>query len=240
MKKFLFNIFKLIFIIALTAIIFITFNGYILYRDTVKEKSITDRVDEIKNSEHFVSINDVTDDYINAVISIEDHRFFYHCGIDILTTLRAAATDIINKDIIAGGSSITQQVAKNLCFSQKKVLSRKVAELFVVYELEKNYSKEEIFELYINNIYFGNGYYNIYDACEGYFEKKPSELTLYEATLIAGVPNAPSAYSPTTNLNLAEKRQTLVLKAMVKYGYLSQKEADLVIKEQKNSLYEIN
>ena len=235
MKKVLFKIFKLIFIIALTVAIFIIFNGYILYKDAVKEKSISDRINEIKVSEHFVSMNDVTDDYINAVISIEDHRFFYHFGVDIVTTLRAAATDIISKDIVAGGSSITQQVAKNLCFSQEKVFSRKAAELFVVYELEKNYSKEEIFELYINNIYFGNGYYNIYDASQGYYNKTPAELTLYEATILAGVPNAPSAYAPTTNLKLAEKRQTAVLNAMIKYGYLSQEEADTVINEQKSN-----
>lgn len=236
MKKIISNIFKLIFIITLALVFFIIFNGYILYKDAIKEKSISDRVNEIKNSEHFSSMNDVTDDYINAVIAIEDHRFFYHFGVDILTTLRAAATDIISKDIVAGGSSITQQVAKNLCFSQEKVFSRKAAELFVVYELEKNYSKEEIFEIYINSIYFGNGYYNIYDASQGYYNKLPSELTLYESTILAGVPNAPSAYAPTINLKLAEKRQIAVLNAMVKYGYLSQDEANKIINSQKSKV----
>lgn len=126
------------------------------------------------------------------------------------------------------GSSLTQQVAKNLCFSQKKTFYRKVAELFVVRKLEKNYSKNEILELYINNIYYGNGYYNIYDASMGYFNKKPSDLTLYEATLLAGVPNAPSLYAPTTNEKLAKERQVQVLDAMVKNNYLSQDEANSI------------
>ena len=115
-----------------------------------------------------------------------------------------------------------------MCFSQKKTFYRKVAELFVVRKLEKNYSKDEILELYINNIYYGNGYYNIYDASMGYFNKKPSDLTLYEATLLAGVPNAPSLYAPTANEKLAKERQVQVLDAMVKNNYLSQDEANSV------------
>lgn len=233
MKKIILNIIKLIIIITLSIVIFITFNGFILYQNAIKEKTISDRVNEIRNYEHFTTFENANDNYINAVISIEDHRFFNHFGVDIFTTLRAAATDIISRNLVAGGSSITQQVAKNLCFSQEKVFSRKVAELFVVYELEKNYSKEEIFEIYMNSIYFGNGYYNIYDASNGYYNKLPSELTLYESSMLAGVPNAPSSYAPTTNLKLAEKRQTAVLNAMVKYGYLSQDESNKVINEQK-------
>jgi monofunctional glycosyltransferase len=125
-----------------------------------------------------------------------------------------------------GGSSISQQVAKNLCFTQEKTLTRKVAELFVVFHLEKDYEKDEILEIYINNMYFGNGYYNINDAAEGYYNKTPSDLTLFEASLLAGVPNAPSVYAPTTNLTLAEQRQSQVLDAMVKYKYLSFDEAE--------------
>lgn len=94
--------------------------------------------------------------------------------------------------------------------------------------MEKDYEKDEILEIYINNMYFGNGYYNINDAAEGYYDKSPAELTLFEATLLAGVPNAPSVYAPTVNLNLAEQRQSQVLDAMVKYKYLSQEEASSI------------
>jgi len=141
--------------------------------------------------------------------------------------------NIASFEMKGGGSSITQQVAKNLCFTQEKTLTRKVAELFVVFKLERDYEKDEILELYINNMYFGNGYYNIYDAANGYYNKVPKDLDLFEATLLAGVPNAPSVYAPTVNLKLAEERQSQVLDAMVKYGSLSKDDADRVESLQK-------
>lgn len=153
-------------------------------------------------------------------------------GVDLIATSRAFINNIATMHISGGGSSITQQVAKNLCFTQEKKLTRKVAELFAVYHLEKDYEKDDILEIYINNMYFGNGYYNIYDAATGYYNKLPSELTPYEATLLAGVPNAPSVYAPTVNLELAEQRQSQVLEAMVKYDVLSQEEADKIESQQ--------
>lgn len=105
-------------------------------------------------------------------------------------------------------------------FSQKKSLSRKVAELFVASNLEKNYTKDEILELYLNLMYFGNGYYGIYDASKGYFNKSPNKLTLYEATYLAGLPNAPSIYSE--NKELGEERRIQVENAMKKYGYINE------------------
>ena len=160
---------KILLIIAIIIIITIILiycvsNGYFLYKEAIQEKSINDRISELRNDEHFIHYSDIPDYYIKAVVSIEDHRFYSHHGVDIIATLRAVVNNIKAMDFKEGGSSITQQVAKNLCFTQEKTLYRKVAELFVVYDLEKNLSKEEIFELYINNIYYGNGYYNIYDA----------------------------------------------------------------------------
>ena len=105
---------------------------------------------------------------------------------------------------------------------------RKIAEVFVAEDLEKNYSKEEILEIYVNTIYFGDGYYGIYDASQGYYKKEPKDLTLYEATLLAGVPNAPSVYAPTINPDLAKSRQGKVIRSMVEYGYLTQEEADSI------------
>ncbi len=161
----LFKKILLVIAIIITIILFYcVLNGYFLYKEAIDEKSINDRISNLQNDEHFVHYSDIPDYYANAVISIEDHRFYYHKGLDIISTLRALVTNIKARDIKEGGSSITQQVAKNLCFTQEKNLYRKIAELFVVYNLEKDFSKEEIFELYINNIYYGNGYYNIYDA----------------------------------------------------------------------------
>lgn len=215
-------------IVILILLFYLIFNGYILYKEAMSEQSLEDRILALQSDENYVHYDEVPDYYLKAIISIEDHRFYSHNGVDYISTCRAILNNIKAMAFVEGGSSITQQVAKNLCFTQEKTLYRKIAELFVVYDLEKNYSKEEILELYINNIYFGNGYYNIYDASMGYYNKEPSDLTLYEATLLAGVPNAPSVYAPTVNLELAEQRQTQVLDAMVEFGNLSQEEADSV------------
>lgn len=201
----------------------------------MKEQSLEDRIAELKSAESYTHISEVPDYYKNAIIAIEDHRFYRHFGVDVIATSRAMINNIVSFKMQGGGSSITQQVAKNLCFTQEKTLTRKVAELFVVFRLEKDYEKDEILELYINNMYFGNGYYNIYDAAEGYYNKLPSELNLYEATLLAGVPNAPSAYAPTVSLKLAEQRQSQVLDAMVKYNYMSQEDVNYVKSMQKTN-----
>ena len=153
-----------VFIIFLIIVLYLTFNGYILYRKAIDTQSVEDRVSSLRNSDFFTSFDELPDYYVDAVVSVEDHRFFTHSGINIISTTRAIINNLISFEIKEGGSSITQQVAKNLCFTQEKKISRKIAELFVVYNLEKNYSKEEIFEIYVNNIYFGNGYYNIHDA----------------------------------------------------------------------------
>ncbi len=217
-----------IFIVCLIGLIYFVFNGYILYKEAMDEKSLEDRISALQNDEHFIHYNELPKYYLDAVVSIEDHRFYNHSGVDFIATARAFRNNIRAGKAKEGGSSISQQVAKNLCFTQEKTLYRKVAELFVVYHLEKDYSKEEILELYINNMYFGSGYYNIYNASMGYYNKEPKDLTLYEATLLAGVPNAPSVYDPSKNLKLAEERQSQVLDAMVEFNKLSIDDANSV------------
>ena len=126
-----------------------------------------------------------------------------------------------------GGSTITQQVAKNLYFiTEDDFISRKIAEIFVAFDLENNYSKDDILEFYINTIYFGDGYYGIKEASNGYYKKDPKDLNLYESTLLAGVPNAPSVYAPTVNPDLAKSRQGKVIRSMIEYGYLTEEEAN--------------
>lgn len=223
-----------IIIVFMVIIGYLSVNGYLLYKEAMDEKSLEDRVLEVQSIEHFTKLSDLPDYYVNAVIAIEDHRFYKHSGVDLIATSRALINNIVTFKINGGGSSITQQVAKNLCFTQEQTLTRKFAELFAVYKLEKNYEKDEILEIYINNMYFGNGYYNIYDAATGYYDKSPSELNMYEATLLAGVPNAPSVYAPTVSLKLAEERQSQVLNAMVKYEVLSREKADEIEKIANN------
>ena len=163
--------------------------------------------------------------YRNAVISVEDHRYYDHGPVDFIAICRAFYTNIKNGEFREGGSTITQQVAKNVVLSQERSWIRKIAEIFAAFDLEKNYSKREIFELYVNTSYFGDGYYGIYQASFGYYNKSPKDLNLDEASILAGVPNAPSVYAPTINLNLAKKRQYHVLNKMLEYGYITKNEA---------------
>lgn len=186
--------------------------GYEMYQDAIAERTLDERVEDIRNTENFTIYSELPQFYIDATISVEDHRFADHCGIDLIAIGRAAWTDIRAMSFVEGGSTITQQLVKNLLFTQDKKIERKAAEVFAALEMESKYSKEEIFELYANTAYFGSGYYGIYQASIGYFGKEPSALTDYECALLAGIPNAPSVYSPMVNSELAQQRQQYVIR----------------------------
>ena len=201
-----------------------------MYHNAINKTSLKDTIINLKNESNYVKLEDLPKDYINAVIAVEDHRFKEHGAIDPIAIGRAIWVNIKNFDLREGGSTITQQVAKNLFFiREKKVAIRKIAEIFAAVDLEKNYSKDEILEFYINSIYFGDGYYGIKEACNGYLDIEPSEMTLYDCTMMAGIPNAPSVYAPTANPELTKSRQRKVISDMVEYGYLSQEQADKLL-----------
>lgn len=202
--------------------------GYLVYREAVGEVSLEDKVASIQGKEAFTEYEELPEVYVNAVVAVEDKRFYSHAGVDAVAICRAILHDIQAGRYVEGGSTITQQLAKNLYFSREKELTRKIAEVFVAFDLERNYSKEDIFELYVNSIYFGDGYYDVGTASLGYFGKEPEEMTEYESTLLAGVPNAPSKYAPTKNPDLAAKRQLQVLRRMEACGYFSETEAETV------------
>lgn len=210
-----------IILIIIFIISIIILNGYRMYKAAVDSVSIDDKITEIRNHANFVNINEVSQYYLDATIAVEDHRFYKHFGFDPIATTNALFDNILSGSFVGrGGSTITQQLAKNMYFEQDKKFSRKIAELFVVFQLEHKLDKDEILELYINIIYFGDGYYGIKEASFGYFEKNPSDLTLDEALLIAGLPSAPSVYSPTVNEKLANERKEQVRSAMIKHGYI--------------------
>lgn len=221
----------LIFLIILLLIVgsFLFLIGYSYYNSALKEKKLSNRVAEITSKEHYTSYEQLPKNYINAVIAVEDHRYYEHGPIDPIGILRAIFINVKNKELQEGGSTITQQVSKNIIFSQEETLKRKLGELFGAYELEKNYNKDEIIALYVNSSYFGDGYYCIYDASLGYYGKTPNDLTLSEAAMLAGIPNAPSVYSPTVNPDLAKKRQKHVLNKMLEYNYITQDEYNSAI-----------
>ncbi len=210
-------------IVVACSIVFLIGQSY--YSKALKEKPLLTRVDEITSKENFVKFEDMSSYYRNAVISVEDHRFYDHGPVDFIAIARAIFTNIKNGELQEGGSTITQQVAKNIVFSQEQSWVRKVGEIFAAYDLEKNYTKKEIFELYVNTAYFGDGYYGIYDASYGYYNKSPKDLNLDESSMLAGVPNAPSVYAPTVNPDLAKKRQYHVLNTMLEYGYITKDES---------------
>lgn len=202
--------------------------GYGLYKNAVQEESLEAKVAEIRSQENFTSLEDMPETYVQAVVSVEDHRFYDHFGLDLIAIGRAVVNDIKAGRYVEGGSTITQQLAKNLYFSQEKTMNRKAAEVFLALELEQKYTKDEILELYVNSIYFGDGYYSVGEASEGYFGKPASEMNDYECTLLAGVPNAPSKYAPSKNLALAEKRQQKVISRMEACGYITEEETTLM------------
>lgn len=199
--------------------------GYDMYKNAISQVSLADKVNEIRSKESYTVFSDLPETYTDAVLSVEDHRFYGHVGIDPIAITRAMVNDVRAGRFVEGGSTITQQLAKNLYFTREKKMERKVAEVFMSFALERDYSKNEILELYVNTIYFGNGYYCIKDASEGYFGKAPEDLTDYESTLLAGVPNAPSKYAPTVNLKLAEKRQEQVVERLVACGLFTKERA---------------
>ncbi|BAK43832.1 transglycosylase domain-containing protein [Eggerthella sp. YY7918] len=206
-------------VIILAALYFGT-RGFNLYHEAIETKSLDDMAARIHQQETFTSIDELPDLYLQAVIAVEDHRFYAHPGFDIIATGRALVNDIKAGAIVEGGSTITQQLAKNQYFTQEQTLERKVAEVFMAFTMEQHFSKRQILELYVNSIYFGDGYEGIGSASEGYFGKQPSELTEDECVMLAGIPNAPSVYAPTVNPELARQRQNEVLRKLVTYDSL--------------------
>lgn len=192
-------------------------SGYLLYREALGRAPIEEVVESARSDDSYVGIDELPDVYLDAVVAIEDHRFFDHPGFDVIAICRAAWHDLTTLSLEQGGSTITQQLAKNLFFTQDKDFSRKVAEVFMALDLEARYSKSEILELYVNTSYFGDGLTGIGEATRGYLGKEPLEMTSCECALMAGLPNAPNALS--ADPDLAWARAELVMAQMEKYGY---------------------
>lgn len=228
MKKFL-KVLLVLFLIGLSICLVFVGSGYKMYKTAIDGMSLEDKVAEVKSKENYTTIEEMPQMYINAVVSVEDHRFYDHGGIDIIAIGRAFINDIKAMSFVEGGSTITQQLAKNMYFTQEKIISRKVAEVFMAFDIEEKYDKDEILELYLNTSYFGDGYYTVKEASRGYFGKEPEDMTDSECIMLAGIPNAPSVYSPTENPDLAKERQRQVANSMVKNGYLTEEQAEEIL-----------
>ena len=224
--------FIIIFLVLIIAILspFIH-EGYDMYKRALEEEPISKKLEEIKQKENYTKLEDLPKMYVNAVIAAEDHRFYKHGAIDLLSVARAIINDIKTMSFDEGGSTITQQLCKNIYFTQEKKIERKIAEIFMARRLETECEKDEILELYVNTSYFGSGCYTIKDAANTYYNKEPSELTDGECIMLAGIPNAPAIYAPNANYELSMERKRQVINKMVEYGYLSQEDAEKIMKE---------
>ena len=196
------------------------FQGYRGYMEALAGKSVEEMVRQIEEIDNYTPLDELPQTYIDAVLAVEDKRFYSHPGIDPVAIGRALINDIKAGEYVEGGSTITQQLAKNQYVTQEKKMVRKVSEMFMAFKIESELDKDKILELYVNSIYFGNGYQCVGDACQAYFGKKPSEMTFDECTLLAGIPNAPSNYNPLASEELARQRQKQVLEKIKKAGYL--------------------
>ncbi|BBB92852.1 MAG TPA: penicillin-binding protein 1A [Methylomusa anaerophila] len=172
-----------------------------------------------------VSINKIPKNLQNAFVAAEDARFYQHSGIDPRGILRAIWANLTDRGISEGGSTITQQLARNALLSQEQTLKRKIQEAFLSLQIERQYSKTEILEMYMNHIYFGQGAYGVQAAAQVYFGKNVEDLNLAECAMIAGIPKSPNYYSPLNNLKAAKERQGIVLEQMAKYGYIGSYDA---------------
>ena len=178
-----------------------------------------------------VGINQIPEEVIDAVISTEDQRFYKHNGLNYIGISRALFQNMMSGEVVAGGSTITQQLAKNVFLTHERTYTRKVKEWILTKKIERTYSKDEIMERYLNHIYFGEGAWGIQTAAGTYFGKDVSELTLGESAMLAGMIKAPSALSPIKHLDKAVERRNLVLSLMEKEGYIDRSDVEKAKKE---------
>ncbi|WNF38628.1 PBP1A family penicillin-binding protein [Bacillaceae bacterium IKA-2] len=228
-------------IIAITLTILIT----VAFREDLSELEnplpkpliIMDKNDEVaseQSSVNFtsVSISKIPEDLISAIIAVEDHRFYDHSGVDFRGIARSAFRNFRAGSVVQGGSTITQQLAKNLFLTSEQTYTRKFKEIITAYRIERQYEKEEILELYLNQIYFGEGKWGIQDAAQVYFGKDVQDISLSEAALLAALPKAPTHYSPFKNEEKAKERRDLVLYLLHDQNYLDKEVYEKAVNEE--------
>lgn len=234
--KFLYKLVKVAFVFMIVMTIF--FVGLYLYAvslpkiniDNVNNISIYDKENDIifsgNGNKEWISLNNISNYLIDATISTEDKRFYNHPGFDILRIAKSMYVNVTTKNLSQGASTITQQLARNLFSNFDKTWRRKLKEAWYAFRIEIDYSKDEILEAYLNTINYGNGVLGIENASYYYFNKSAKNLSLAEASMLAGIPKAPNAYSPLNDSETAKKRQGIILNYMVKNKKISEKEAE--------------
>lgn len=197
MKKFLLKIISIFLIIASGFCGYYGYLGYQIYQDKIEERSLSERVDQLKSKEDYVTLNQISPIYKEAVLESEDRRFYQHGPVDYYGLARAMFTNLTAFSFKEGGSTITQQLAKNLCLSFEKDLSRKFAEVFIAKDLEDHYSKDEILEMYLNITYLGEGNYGIQAASQHYYHIDAIDLNKQQSEVLVKTLKRPSIYNPS-------------------------------------------
>jgi membrane peptidoglycan carboxypeptidase len=217
---------KRVLILLLLIIVLLVGAGYVQYRIVIGETPLIEAIANVQASENYVRLEDIDPFFLQAVVAVEDRRFYQRMGLDFRSLGRAFWTNLKNLDLLEGGSTIGQQVGKNLYFDFRFNILRKIAEVFLLYDIEKTISKDETLELYVNMNYYGDGFTGIKRASMGYFGKLPNELSLGQASLLAGLPQSPSRFQLSNYFERAKIRQRKVLGDMVELGLISQQQAD--------------
>lgn len=217
-------------LIIATIIFLVVLNIYVINNIDASYNIDRDIKSQIyKNIDNYTEYEEIPKDLIDAIISVEDKRYYNHFGFDLIGIGRATVENFKEKRFAEGGSTITQQLAKNLFLTSEKSMTRKLKELVLAIDLEILYTKEEILEMYLNVIYYGEGAYGIQDAAITYFDKDVEELTLLECSMIAGLPKSPSLYNPIKNPDKAKERQKIVLSVMNKNNLISSEKLQLIV-----------
>lgn len=211
--------------------------SYIKYFQPDKALKIIDRKDRLianifdRQFRYYAKFDEIPPRVIETLLAVEDTFFFEHNGVNFDAISRAMVKNLLNAKLVEGGSTITQQLVKNLALSTEKTIDRKLKEAILAMQIETKLSKKEILEKYINYIYFGHGYYGIKTAAQGYFKKDLSALSLKEIAMLIALPKAPSNYDPTKNLDLSLSRANSILDRMLSIGWVNKDEYDIAIKE---------
>lgn len=197
MKKLLFKMIIILLVIITGFCGYYGYLGYQIYQDKIQEQSLSERVNQLKSKEDYVTLDQISPIYKEAVLESEDRRFYQHGPVDYYGLARAMFINIATFSFKEGGSTITQQLAKNLCLSFKKNLSRKFAEVFIAKDLEDHYSKDEILEMYLNITYLGEGNYGIQAASQYYYHIDAIDLNKQQCDILVKTLKRSSVYNPS-------------------------------------------
>lgn len=215
MMKFL-KSFLIITVIVLTLFLAsIGQSGIGMYVQSTQDNNIKKTIDQLRTTENYTELENISETFLNAIVSVEDHRFYEHGGFDVVSIGRAALENMKAHEIISGGSTITQQLAKNLFLTFDQTYERKIAEVLIAKDLEAMYTKDEILELYVNVINYGEQQQGIGNASLHYFKSNPKNLNTSEAVLLAGLPQSPNNFALTLNYDRAVIRSNQVVLAMI-------------------------